>query len=824
MVGTILPEVEGASEALANHIQGVREHPDRYQSYERENLRRDGGRVWICWTHKPLYNQEGVFSEVLCIGNDVTGRKHIEEALRASEESYREIFNATTSAIFIHEVPSGRILDVNQTMLDMFEFTREEALGDTLGRLWSLQPEPFTPERAYALINRAVETGFEKFEWLCIKKSGKPFWAEVVLKKVVIGGTPRVLALVEDISERKRWEEALRSSEQNYHEIFDSAINAILVHDFPSGRVLDVNQATLDMFGCSREEAFRMSFWRQVGDSTRHGPAAAIRLIRKAVVRGQQTVQWPAHRKNGQRFWVESTIRQATIGGRPRALVVLRDITDHRRAEEALVESQRKLTTALHIAKLGYWEYDKATNLFTFDDQFYALFHTTAEKEGGYTMSPSQYAARFLPPEDVHMVEDEMRLSMETKDPAFSRQVEHRIRYADGEIGHMAVRYFIVKDDRGNTIKTYGANQDITDRKKAEAALKASEQNYQEIFNASTSSIALIDVDTGRFVDVNQALLELHGVTRDEALEMTVTDISADQSPEAQLKITEFVDKAIHEGPQRLEWRFIRSNGEKFWAEVSLRVAVIGGVPRVIGLAMDITDRKRAEQRLLEEQQTLQQLLESQERERQLIAYEIHDGLAQTLAGAAMYCGSFERLAREDLDEALKSHGTGANMLQEALREARRLIRGLRPPILDEAGLVAAVEHLVSDLNTTGKAEITFDARVQFGRLEPAWENSLFRIIQESLTNAQRYSGSDRVEVRLVQEDDHVALEIQDWGEGFDPDQVERKCFGLKGIRERANLMGGSATIESAPGEGTRVRVDVVLNQNGSRLSPGNGD
>ncbi len=148
-----------------------------------------------------------------------------------------------------------------------------------------------------------------------------------------------------------------------------------------------------------------------------------------------------------------------------------KDITDRKLAEQALSTSERKLSSAVKMARLGYWELDLKTMLFTFDDHFYSIFRTTAEEVGGYTMTPEEYGRRFLFPEDAPMLADETAKAIATTDPNFTRQLEHRIRYADGETGYIAVRFSIQKDEQGRTIKTYGANQDITERRKAEEAL-----------------------------------------------------------------------------------------------------------------------------------------------------------------------------------------------------------------------------------------------------------------------------------------------------------------------------------------------------------------
>lgn len=228
-------------------------------------------------------------------------------------------------------------------------------------------------------------------------------------------------------------------------------------------------------------------------------------------------------------------------------------------------------------------------------------------------------------------------------------------------------------------------------------------------------------------------------------------------------------------------------------------------------LQREVEQRKRTEEALHAEKQGLRRMLEMQDRDRRLITYEIHDGLTQQLTAANMQFQAFEQLMTTDRDAALDVFHAGLRLLGQGLAEARRIISGLRPPILDESGVVAAIEHLICDREVSDGPRIEFEADVRFDRLQPVLENSLFRIVQESLANARQHSKSDKVRVSLIQHDNHVRLEIRDWGQGFDPDSVEEHCFGLKGIRERARLMQGEATIDSRPGQGTRVVVELPL-------------
>ena len=150
-------------------------------------------------------------------------------------------------------------------------------------------------------------------------------------------------------------------------------------------------------------------------------------------------------------------------------------------------------------------------------------------------------------------------------------------------------------------------------------------------------------------------------------------------------------------------------------------------------------------------------------------------------------------------------------MLADCISEARRLIGRVRLPLLDESGVVTALQSLVCENQNQTGLQIEFHGSVQFDRLDPVLENAIYRIVQEALANAQRHSQGQRVRVELVQKDDELLIEVEDWGIGFDPSSVRETSFGLVGIRERARLLGGRATIDSTPGKGTRIAVSLPL-------------
>ena len=162
-----------------------------------------------------------------------------------------------------------------------------------------------------------------------------------------------------------------------------------------------------------------------------------------------------------------------------------------------------------------------------------------------------------------------------------------------------------------------------------------------------------------------------------------------------------------------------------------------------------------------------------------------------------MQIQAFAHLKDKNPKEAAKAYDAGLTMLQQGHFEARRLIAGVRPPILDESGVVEAIAHLIHEVGREKGPKIEYRSRVDFDRLDPTLENAIYRIAQEALTNACKHSQSERISVSLLQRGDRVRIEIRDWGAGFDPKAVPKSHFGLEGIRQRARLLGGKCKIKA---------------------------
>jgi PAS domain S-box-containing protein len=277
------------------------------------------------------------------------------------------------------------------------------------------------------------------------------------------------------------------------------------------------------------------------------------------------------------------------------------DITATKLAELAVRRSEAELSQALQIAKLAYWEYDVEKDLFLFNDQFYAIFHTTAEQEGGYQLSSAQYAGKFVYPDDLSMVGSEIERALNSTDRHYSRDLVHRIQYADGGVGYISVSINIDRDEQGHILRYYGANQDITERKRTEEELARSAQLLNTIINTSRDLIYIKNTKS-EFLVASQAVARLVGAkTGDELIGKSDFDFFpyelANKYYTDEQNIIQAGEPLID-----IEEPSAYPDGTQIWlltTKIPYRAAD-GTLLGLLGIGRDITERKRAEQQMEE--------------------------------------------------------------------------------------------------------------------------------------------------------------------------------------------------------------------------------
>ncbi len=480
-----------------------------------------------------------------------------------------------------------------------------------------------------------------------------------------------------------------------------------------------------------------------------------------------------------------------------------REVEERRRAEEALQQSERRFRNYFEQGLIGMAVTSLDKRWLEVNDRLCEILGYSREE-----LVQTNWAA-LTHPDDV---EPNLRLF----NPLLAGEIERftlnkRYLKKDGSIVHTTIHTRAFRKDDGTIDHIVTLIEDITARKQAEEALRISEEKYRGVAEACPDAIVMSDVN-GRVLFASPQTWRLLGLAdSDELVGRSVFDYVIENDRK---RLAGNMSNVVEVGGRSsTEYTSLRQDGTTLPVEASSVVILdaTGQLKAVMSVIRDITERKRAEEALQRERRTLEHLLQSSDHERQLIAYEIHDGLAQYLTGAIMQLQMSEHLRDETPEEATKAFDAGMAMVRQSLAEARRLISGVRPPILDESGVVAAVAHLVYDFRAHKGPKVEFHSKVDFDRLAPILENAIYRIAQEGLTNAWKHSQSKKVSVGLVQRGDQLRIVVRDQGIGFNPKTVEEGRFGLEGIRERARLLGGRSVIESTPGKGTLIVVDLPI-------------
>ncbi|MEI8192160.1 MAG: PAS domain S-box protein, partial [candidate division NC10 bacterium] len=403
-----------------------------------------------------------------------------------------------------------------------------------------------------------------------------------------------------DISERKRAEEGLRESEAKYRQLVESLNEGIWMIDEKAVTTF-VNPRMVEMLGYTVEEMLGRHLFSFMDEQ-------GVQIAKLNLARRQQGIKeqhdFEFLRKDGTRIYASLETAPITdLDGNYRgAIAGIVDITERKRAEEGLRESEAKLSNALQMAHAGHWEYDVDRDMFTFNDNFYRIFRTTAAAVGGYQMSSEDYARRFCYPDDVVVVGNETRAAIESTDPNYSRRIEHRILYADGQVGYITVRFFIIKDPQGRTIKTYGVNQDITESKRAEEALREERQRLAGIIKGTNAGTWEWNVQTGETI-FNDRWAEIIGYTLDEISPVSIETWMKFAHPDDLRISDELLEKHFRGELDYYEFESRLKHKDGNWIWVLDRGKVTSwteeGKPlMMMGTHQDITERKRLEQEM----------------------------------------------------------------------------------------------------------------------------------------------------------------------------------------------------------------------------------
>lgn len=352
------------------------------------------------------------------------------------------------------------------------------------------------------------------------------------------------------------------------------------------------------------------------------------------------------------------------------------------------------------------------------------------------------------------------------------------------------------------------------------AALHDSQSRLQGIIGSAMDAIITVD-ETGHIVLFNPSAEKMFRCTQAEALGASLERFIPERHRAAHAgHMREFGATGISSRSMggRLDIAARRADGEEFPADISISQLEAGGHKLYTAMLRDVTLRKAAEDELRESHQQLRELSASlqsvREEERTRLARELHDELGQHLTGLKMDLSWLESRLRDGQPALLTKTDGMKRLIDATVLSMRRIAAELRPSILDDLGLAAALEWLAQEFSQRSGVEVKLDlddGGCSDGTVDEARATALFRIVQESLTNVARHAGASQVRISLKQADGQLLLEVQDNGRGMPAAAQYAGRFGLLGIRERAYLFGGLLRIASQPGAGTTITVTLPL-------------
>jgi len=369
-----------------------------------------------------------------------------------------------------------------------------------------------------------------------------------------------------------------------------------------------------------------------------------------------------------------------------------------------------------------------------------------------------------------------------------------------------------------NTLRTDGVStpivrgiaHDVTDQKRIERALRLSEEKFSKAFLASPYAIIISTMEDGKILDVNDGFVQIMGFSREESIGRTSSELGLWSLNNSEGILNELRQTGRVQSRQIT----LQTKSEKLLiVNYSAELIEVGGRKRLLAVCEDITERKRAEEEL---RRLSGQLLRSQDEERRSIARDLHDSTGQNLvvlaASLAQLQDSIPSVSRKSRMLVSESQA----LADQCIREVRTLSYLLHPPMLEEAGLEDAICLYAEGFTKRSGILVQLEIPPQFGRLERDTELTLFRVVQESLTNVQRHSGSLRAKIGIVRDAGKVTLEISDSGSGIPGNRRNGKSplglgVGIASMQERVKLIGGRLEIDSSC-SGTIVRVTVPVN------------
>lgn len=483
------------------------------------------------------------------------------------------------------------------------------------------------------------------------------------------------------------------------------------------------------------------------------------------------------------------------------------DITERKEAEEKIIHSNERFELIARTTNEALWEMDLVTGYNWSNERHQQIYGLTLKDEAPMQ---EQWESSIHADERAAVLKSFYDVFNSTENVWIS---EYRMFNYKGEEIAIYDRTYIVRNSEGKPVRMMGSMTDITERKKAEEALINSEEKYRTLVEQATDAIFIAN-ETGRFVVVNPAAVKLSQYSEEELMQMTIYHLS-DQE-ELKIKPFAFEEMKSEKGASS-ERKMRRKDGEIVDIEINAKFLSDG---RFLAFIRDITERKKAETELNNSYKAIRKLTShlqhAREEERKHIARNIHDELGQLLTVLKMDISWLSKKIKAlNLPAITQKTDEVIELLNNTVQSVRRIAADLRPGLLDDLGLIAAIEWHLGEFGKRTGIHTNFYTSDAETNLPAEQATGLFRIYQESMTNIARHANATEVTVELLLKDNFITMRVADNGKGFDVAYVgKRKTLGLLGMKERAEMMDGTFTILKKADGGMQIEVQLPLHSN----------